>query len=172
MSILSGWKVYAAGALVLASAYAGHQVTAWQKDAKYNAMVATHAQVMQDYSDRASKAETAQREEETRRDTERQRIENETRIQIEKSRAAAVAAGLERDRLRAALSTYTASRRSASPNPSIDASGQTLAGDDPLDMLSGMLTRHTGELAEVGRYADEIRDKAIGIEGKYDSLTP
>lgn len=158
------------GVAAIMAALVTWQVTSWKKDARYDQLVASNAVTMQAYADRATAAAERERTEEQRRQDEKTRIENETRIEIAAAQAAATAAGAERDRLRASLAAYTGRQRAAGASPTTVAAGSAVPGGDPLDLLVGLLQRHSDELVEVGRYADELHAKAISVEQKYDSL--
>lgn len=173
LKLIAGWKGYAAagGVCLVVGTFAGHKVEAWRQDARYSALVASNAKVMQDYSDRASKAESAQREEGERRQDEKDKIQNEAKDRIATAQADAGRAANERDRLRGQLATFTASHRSPGADPATGTGGQGEPGEDAIGVLAGMLDRHTAELVEVGRYADELRGAGITCERQYDSLT-
>lgn len=174
LSSVVAWKAYAAvgGVAAIAAAIVTWQVTSWQKDARYDRLVASNAVAMQSYADRALAAEAREREEETRRDAARQKIEDETRDQIEKSRASAAAAASELGRVRQQLAAFTARFGNASPNPAADRSGPGVKDTGALDLLAGLFSGHTAELVEVGRYAQQLRAAGLSCERKYDSLKP
>jgi hypothetical protein len=164
--------VIVASVAALASGVAVGVAQEWRWEAKYSTMVTTHAKVMQDYSDRASKAETAQREEGERRQDEKDKIQNEAKERIATAQADAARAASERDRMRSQLAAFTASHRGAGQNPATGTGGQGEPGEDAISVLAGLLDRHTAELVEVGRYADELRSAGLTCERQYDSLIP
>lgn len=154
------------------AAMAAHKITAWQKDAKYSDMVATHATIMQAYADRATAAESAQRVEETRRQDDKERIENETRLEIAGAQAAAAAAGNERDRLRNQLAAYTAGQRRPGANPAAGAVGPSEPGYDPIGLLADLFTRADDTAGDLAQYADSLRIAGAACERSYNSLIP
>lgn len=159
------------GVAAIMAALATWQVTSWQKDARYDRLVASNATVMHAYADRATAAEERERTEENRRREEKDKIDAETTKNIAAATAAAVAAGTERDRLRASLAAYTARQRAAGASPTAGAVGPGVAGADSLDLLTGLLQRHSDELVTVGGYADSLRIVGAACERSYDSLT-
>jgi len=91
---------------------------------------------------------------------------------IDAAQLDAVAAHAAADRLREQLARYRsgAAARSAAPAGAA-AAGQGQPGADPLDLLSGLLTGHTAELAAVGGYADQLRAAGLTCERIDDSLS-
>lgn len=79
---------------------------------------------------------------------------NDAHAQTVAANAAAASAGDAAARLRAQLDKL---QRTPRPGPGKQ-------GADPLDLLIGMLTRHTGELVAVGRYADQLRISGLACE--------
>lgn len=51
------------------------------------------------------------------------------------------------------------------------APGKAQPSGDSLDLLVGVLARHSGELVAVGEYADRLRIAGIACERSYDALT-
>lgn len=172
LNALLGWKGYAAvgGAAAIAAALAAYQVTAWQKDAKYSNMVATHAGVMQAYADRATKAESDEREKEQEWRDARDQIQNDTREQIEKATVALAAVTGERQRLRDQLRRLAPGGGAVSPGAKPAAGSQSEPGQDAIGVFAGLLDRHTSELEAVGGYADQLRIAGLACERAYDSL--
>jgi hypothetical protein len=167
---LFGWKGLAAacGVCLLVGTFAGHKVEAWRQDVKYSALVASNAKVMQDYSDRAYHAETAQREEGERRQDEKDTIQNEARDRIAVVQADAVRAVGERDRLRGQLATFTASHRSAGADPAVGAGGPPAA--DALDLLAIMFGESDDTSGILADALDQSRVAGLTCERQYDSL--
>ncbi|GGX11050.1 hypothetical protein GCM10007242_16350 [Pigmentiphaga litoralis] len=167
---LFGWKGLAAacGVCLLAGTFAGHKVEAWRQGVKYSALVATNAKGMQDYSDRAYRAETAQREEGERRQDEKDTIQNEARDRIAVIQADAVRAAGERDRLRGQLAAFTASHRSAGADPAAGAGGPPAA--DSLDLLAIMFSESDDTAGILASALDRSRDAGLTCERQYESL--
>jgi chromosome condensin MukBEF ATPase and DNA-binding subunit MukB len=171
LSNLLGWKGYAAagGVCLVLGTFAGHKVEAWRQDARYNALVASNAKVMQDYSDRASKAETAQREEVERRQDEKDKIQNEAKDRIATAQADAARAASERDRLRSQLAVFTARHRGAGQDTAAG-TGSPPAGD-ALDLLANLFSESDDTAGILAAALDGSRDAGLTCERQYDSLT-
>lgn len=169
-----GWKGYAAagGVAAVLAGIAVYQVTTWRADARYANVVASNAVVMQAYADRATAAESAQRAEETRRQDDKDRIENETRLEIAGAQAAAAAAGTERDRLRKQLAVYTAGQRRPGANPATGAVGPSEPGSDAIGLLADLFTRADDTAGDMAQYADSLRIAGAACERSYNSLIP
>lgn len=123
---------------------------------------------------RAANAESARHAEKSQREQERtwtERVtEAATNAQTQQNALdpAVSAARSTADRLPDAA--RTAAGR-ACPRPSATAASPAKPREDPLDLLAGLLHRHSVELVEVGEYADRIRIAGIACERAYDSLT-
>lgn len=61
-------------------------------------------------------------------------------------------------------------KRGASQTPAIAGTGPSVGGADPLDLLVGVLQRHSDELVEVGGYADKLRIAGLACE-RADEVT-
>lgn len=114
-------------------------------------------------------ADRAQRHEETRR---------QSAIDKEAADASARIATLETD-LAGARSAADGLRLAAAgaadrvrKGAKASTSGPAQPGGDSLDLLVGVLTRHTGELVAVGEYADRLRIAGLACERSFDALMP
>ena len=92
----------------------------------------------------------------------RNRIDKET--QDGQTRAAA-------DSLRAQLDAYRRAAPRAAEDPGAAGAGPSEPGADPLDLLAGLLARHSGELVEVGAFADELHARGLTCERASDALS-
>lgn len=174
MRSLVGWKAYAAvgGVAAIAAAVVTWQVTSWQKDARYDRLVASNAVAMQAYADLATAAESRERNEETRRQEEKDRIEDETRKQIAAADDAARRAGAERDRLRAALASYTARQRGTSTDPGAVGVRPGVDGSDAIGLLAELFGRADDTAGDMAKYADALRAAGSACERQFNSLKP
>lgn len=60
----------------------------------------------------------------------------------------------------------------ACPRPAAADAGTSEPREDPLDLLAGVLHRHSVELVEVGEFADRLRIAGLACERAYLSLSP
>lgn len=103
----------------------------------------------------------------------RNRIDKETQdgqTRIDTARADALTARAAADSLRAALARHRAAARAAE-DPGAAGAGPSEPGADPLDLLAGLLARHSGELVEVGAFADELHARGLTCERASDALS-
>jgi hypothetical protein len=131
-----------------------------------------HAEQRTEWERLTRVAVEAARTEEQRRTDAVQKEANEAdrlRLVAESNAAAADDAG---QRMRGQLAALTARLRSATNNSPAPVAGPGVEGSDALDLLAGMLSRHSQELVEVGSYADRLRVAGQTCERAYDALTP
>jgi hypothetical protein len=117
-------------------------------------------------------ADRAERHEEARRETAKQEIVDDAKLEAEKAQFNARAAAAAADGLQQRVATLIASKRGAGANPNTPGGGSGESGPDALDLLVDVLNRHSRELVEVGGYADRLRIAGAACERAYDSLTP
>lgn len=131
---------------------------------------AHYAKVLSDISEKTAAAAKAFRATETVWQT---RFEKEARSgqeRIDNSRRDAGAARAERDRVLVALDRYRTAARTAS-HPGAASAGQGEPGGEAVDLLAGLLDRHTAELAAVGEFADALYAHGVTCENSADALT-
>lgn len=114
-------------------------------------------------------ADKAQRTEEQRRQTAVDKEAQDAQIKITALEADARAANDAAGRLHAAIGAVVAGARKDSR---VASAGKGEPGTDPLDLLSGMLYRHSQELVAVGKYADELSVAGSSCERIADRLQP
>lgn len=134
------------------------------------AVHAHYAAVLADISDKTAAAQTAFRATETEWQKRIEGVTRDGQERIDTARLDADGARAESGRLRKALDRYRTAARTA-PHSGIATAGQGDQGGDALDLLTGMLARHSDELVEVGRYADELHARGLSCERAYDTLT-
>jgi hypothetical protein len=161
------------GALLVALAFIGLQsVRLANERTAHSETRAEHANQRTDWQRESRVAVETARAEEQRRTAAVQKEANEAenaRLVAESNAAAAADAG---QRMRGQLAALTARLRSATSGPAAPAAGPGVEGSDALDLLAGMLTRHSQELVDVGKYADRLRIAGQTCERSYDALTP
>lgn len=113
-------------------------------------------------------ADRAQRHEETRRQSaiDKEAADASARIatlETDLAGARSAADGLQH----AAANAAERARKGAQAAAPVAAQ----SGGDPLDLLVGVLTRHSGELVAVGEYADRLRIAGLACERSYDALS-
>ncbi len=104
----------------------------------------------------------------------RNRIDKETQdgqTRIDTARADALTARAAADSLRAQLDAYRRAAPRAAEDPGAAGAGPSEPGADPLDLLAGLLARHSGELVEVGAFADELHARGLTCERASDALS-
>ena len=104
----------------------------------------------------------------------RNRIDKETQdgqTRIDTARADALTARAAADSLRAQLDAYRRAAARAAAHPGAAGAGPSEPGADPLDLLAGLLARHSGELVEVGAFADELHARGLTCERASDALS-
>ncbi|WP_416186999.1 DUF2514 family protein [Hydrogenophaga sp. SNF1] len=131
-----------------------------------------HAQVHADWQREARRATEAARAEERRRTAEVQKAADEADQARLVAEGHAVDARAAAERLRGQLATLAARLRSAPQHPATAVAGAGVEGADALDLLTGMLARHSGELVQVGEFADRLRIAGQTCERSYDALSP
>jgi len=162
---MRGLLISAAVGAVLAG-LAAWTVQGWRHEAAISALVAVHAQAMQEYADAAYAASEAARSEEQRRIAAQQESEHETQRQV------AAATARERiaadDRVRSVADEYAARYRGVAERASA-AAGRDAAGA-AIGMFAELLGR-TDSLAEVYAAAhDRARVAGLACERAYESL--
>jgi hypothetical protein len=167
---LFGWKGLAAagGVCLLVGTFAGHKVEAWRQGARYSALVASNAKVMQDYSDRAYNAEKGEREKGERWQDEKDKLQNEARDRIAVVQADAVGAAGERDRMRGQLAAFTARYRGTGQDP-VPGTRSSAAGD-ALDLLTELFSQSDDASGVLAEALDRSRAAGLACERQYDSL--
>lgn len=161
-----------AAALLAAVALAGVQTLRLASERTAHGATRTqHAEQRTAWERETRVAVEAARTEEQRRTAAVQKEANEAdrlRLVAESNAAAAADVG---QRLRGQLAALTARLRSATNNSPAPVAGPGVEGSDALDLLAGMLSRHSQELVEVGSYADRLRVAGQTCERAYDALT-
>lgn len=162
-----------ASALLVAVALAGVQTLRLANERTAHGATRTqYAEQRTDWERETREAVDAARTEEQRRTAAVQKEANEAdrlRLVAESNAAAAADAG---QRMRGQLAALTARLRSATNNSTAPVAGPGVEGSDALDLLAGMLSRHSQELVDVGSYADRLRVAGQTCERAYDALTP
>ncbi len=168
LNLLTGWKGYAASALIalIVGAGASWKIQSWRYDARIARIETGHAQVIKTLSQSAERAQAEARAEEQRRINAIEEIRHDAdkRIQdiIERERAAVDL------RLRDAIADY-ASRHSRAPDDPGVASNceaaRTAAG--VLAQLLGELDRMAEDYAA---QADRAREAGLNCQASYDAL--
>lgn len=134
------------------------------------AVHAHYAVVLAEISAKTAKAETEFRATET---AWRDAFDKEARDGREKIAAAhadADAAHAAGERMRAALARYRAAA-SATEGAIAAQRGQGELDPRATDLPAELLARHTRELEQVGRFADELRARGLTCERSADALT-
>lgn len=114
-------------------------------------------------------AERAQRAIEAQRVKNVQEIATNAQTEVEALSPVMAAARGAPDRLH--IAATSAAQRGACANAAATAAGTREQGTDPLDLLTGVLDRHSRELVAVGEYADRLRIAGASCEASYDALT-
>lgn len=123
---------------------------------------------------KATAAENARKAESREREKERQWSERVTELsthaqgQINALQADLAASRTASQRMLAAAAATA--KRGASQAPPAAGAGPSVGGPDPLDLLVGVLQRHSDELVEVGGYADTLRIAGLACE-RADEVT-
>ncbi|MFM9922763.1 DUF2514 family protein [Variovorax sp. H27-G14] len=156
-------------ALVAALATAGIERT---RGASARTDAASARQELAEY--RAAQAESQRLAERAQRTEEQRRAAAVAKEVIDaQSRIASLEADLQRART-AAVSLHDAAviaARRARAQSAAAGAGEGEPGADALDLLVGVLERHSDELVTVGQYADRLRIAGIACERSYDALT-
>lgn len=118
---------------------------------------------------RARAAEKREREKEQQWATTaaKEAFDAQTKINALQSDIGAARGAAERLRVAAA-----GSARRAREAPGAPGAGQGVPGADTLDLLVGVLQRHSDELVAVGAYADQLRVAGDTCERISDAVTP
>jgi len=114
------------------------------------------------------KAEVAARAEETRRESEKQKVIDEARIQTAAAQSAALDADAAAVGLRKRVAALIASRGTSNPSAASGSAGKPSA--DALDVLSGLLFRTDAVSGELAAYADHLRIAGAACERYSDQL--
>lgn len=123
---------------------------------------------------KATAAENARQAEAREREKEQQWSEKVTEVsthaqgQINALQADLVSSRTASERLHRAAAA--AAKRAASQTPAVASAGPSVGSADPLDLLVGVLQRHSDELVEVGGYADKLRIAGLACE-RADEVT-
>lgn len=160
--------VYAAiAAAVLAFAVSWHlsRVSAAEK-----AVHAHYAGVLAGIKEKTAKAAQAFRATESMWQKSIEGIARDGQKKLDAARRDAAGARDAADSLRKALGRFRAPAR-ATENSSPAGAGPREQDSSALDLLTGMLTRHTAELVAVGDYADQLRAAGSTCERSADALT-
>lgn len=128
-----------------------------------------YATVLAGISEKTAAAERAIRATEHAWQKSIEGIAKDGQAQIDNARRDAVDAARAADSLRSTLARYRAATRPAT-NPGVAGAGPGKPDSTALDLLTGMLARHTAELVDVGKYADALRAAGITCERYGDSL--
>lgn len=166
--LLLRWQYVLIAALV--AAVGAQQVRVSDAQAAEAKVARMFAQYLANTARAKLDADTAERAEETRREAEKERIVRDAQAQIESARAAAAGAVRAADGLREQVARAVARKRAACPNPKPAERGAGESGADALDVLAGLLDRHSRELVEVGDHADRLRITGLACEAFADQL--
>lgn len=158
---------YAAVAAILLAAGAWWHLS--RINAAERAVHAHYAAVLSEIKDRAAAAATAFRAAESAWHAQFEMEAKNGQNKLDQARRDADAARTTADSMRAALARYRATTGAAT-DPGAAGAGQGEQDSTALDLLAGMLTRHTAELVEVGAYADQLRAAGLTCERSADSL--
>ena len=123
---------------------------------------------------RVANAQAARADARARHAEWRNRIDKETQdgqTSIDIARDDALTARAAADSLRAQLDAYRRAAPRAAEDPGAAGAGPSEPGADPLDLLAGLLARHSGELVEVGAFADELHARGLTCERASDALS-
>ena len=134
------------------------------------AVHAHYAVVLADIRDKTAVAATEFRARETLWQTSIEKETKDGQDRIDGAHSDGNGAHAAANSLRTASNRYSTATRAATHSSS-SAPGQGDSGPDPLDLLTGMLARHSDELVEVGRYADELHARGLTCERGWDALT-
>lgn len=166
ITVLTGWKGYAAvGLLVAVSVWT---VQEWRHDAKHARLVAGHSRLLEEQAIAVVESVQAARQ------IERQRaaaVEKERDHAIEKNVALAADVAASRtvsERMRTELNSLRASH--ASGNTSAAAGGPSQSGADAIGLLIDMYTGLDQAGRDVAEYADRLRIAGLACERAYDAV--
>jgi len=127
------------------------------------------------YEEKATELATAkaqyehdQRQEETRRQTEIDKIRNETQAEVQQANADARDADAVSKRLQQQLDRMGSAYRNASKNSGTAAGGQTAAC--PVGVLTDLLRQSDERAGILARIADQARAAGSACERSYDSI--
>ena len=134
------------------------------------AVHAHYAVVLADIAAKTAAAETEFRATETAWRTAFDKEARNGQSQIAALRADADAAHAAGERMRAALARYLASAR-ATERAIAAQRGAGELDPHPADLPAELLARHTRELEQVGRFADELRARGLTCERSADALS-
>lgn len=132
----------------------------------------THAEQRTDWEREARRATETARAEERRRTAEVQKAADEADQSRLVAEGHADDARAVAERLRGQLAALAARLRGATQHAPPAVAGPGVRGADALDLLTGMLARHSAELVEVGEFADRLRIAGLTCERIADSVTP
>jgi len=160
--LLTGWRGYAAAAVVAASLAGptGWIAQGWRKDAQHAQYLAAQAQA-------TVAAVEAARIEERRRTAAVEKARDDAQKQAAVAAADASAARVAGQRLRARIDAILAD--ASSRDPAL-ASGGAPTGA-PLDLLAYMLRGAIDRAGQLAEYADHARIAGLTCERAYDGLT-
>ena len=138
---------------------------------EYAQLQAQIAEERQKAAEASQQAEQAVRDEEERREQLKEQILNEAEHQTEIAKAAADSANAAADGLRQRVAALVISARSGTANPGSSKGSAGKPSADPLDLLSGVLSRLDDTSGELAAYADRLLIAGQGCEAAYKSLT-
>lgn len=134
------------------------------------AVHAHYTRVLADIQGKTAEAAAKFRATETVWQTRIEKEAQDGQARIDTARRDANAARDERDRMLIALNSYRAAARAAAHSGTAGA-GQGEPGGEALDLLAGLLNRHTAELTAVGDFADELYARGTTCENSADTLS-
>lgn len=164
LSILAGWKGYAAVALVAAGA--GGWLVWTIQDAALSDLRAQQAQVLEKQAQATVASVEAARKLEQQRTAAVEKERDNAQEKYKQAAADAAARSAATQRLRQRIDQVLANARSL--NPAFADGGQT-AGD-PLDLLADLLTRSLETAGQLATYADQARIAGLTCERSYDAV--
>lgn len=167
---LIGLRAWIAAGVVAALLAVGGWWHLSRVHAAEQAVHAHYARVLGEISAKTARAETEFRATETAWRDAFDKEARDGREKITSARADADAAHAAGDSMRAALNRYRAAAR-ATEGAIAAQRGAGELGADPLDLLVGVLERHSRELETVGGFADELRARGLACERSADALT-
>lgn len=162
-------RLYLYAALAATALVAGGWWHLSRVKAAEKAVHAHYAVVLADIKDKTAAAAEAFRAQERVWQTKVDEVAKDGQKQLDIARRDAADAGRAADGLRDALNRYRAAARAAQDTGAAGAR-ESVTGGDPLDLLAGLLARHSSELVEVGAYADALRAAGVTCERVVDAV--
>lgn len=167
--VIPSW-IYAAMIALLLSLLLGQQVRVSNAHARVDRTRVELADLRAQYAQAAKNAESAAREVETRRETDKQTEATNARHALQLAQAAADTADAAAIGLRKQLAIYIAAVRSASQNPDAAGRGSHHQSADPLDMLTELYGRSDLAAGAIASYADQLAIAGATCERLADGL--